>query len=64
MNINFEKIKRSKFLNYTLLTASAMVLLKKIPFINYNRNDSFDKKIVIKSNPLSVHREKSGDKNV
>ncbi len=64
MNFNFEKIKRSKFLNYTLLTGSAIFLFKKIPFVKSYNNDSNDKKITIKSNPLSVRRENSGEKNV
>jgi hypothetical protein len=64
MNFNFEKIKRSKFLNYTLLTGSAIFLFKKIPFVKSDENNSTDKKIIIKSNPLSVRRENSGEKNV
>lgn len=64
MKLNFEKIKRSKFLIYTLLTGSAVFLFKKIPFIKFDNNYSTDKKIIIKSNPLSVRRENSGEKNV
>ncbi len=64
MNFDIEKIKRNKFLQYTLLTGSAIFLLKKIPFLKSDKNDLTDKKIIIKSNPLSVRREKSGEKNV
>lgn len=63
MNFNFEKIKRSKFLNYTLLTGTAIFLFKKIPFLKSVSNISADR-IIIKSNPLSVPRENSGEKNV
>lgn len=64
MNFNLERIKRNKFLKYTLLTGSAIFLFKKIPFVKSDKNDLTEKKIIIKSNPLSVRREKSGDKNV
>ena len=64
MNFNFEKIKRSKFLNYTLISGAAFFLFKKIPFVIANKEHSSNSKIIIKSNPLSVRRENSGDKNV
>lgn len=63
MNSNSVKIKRKKFLNYSFLTGAAAIILNNIPFISLFQKDS-KKQIVVKSNPLSVSREKSGDKNV
>mgnify|MGYP000176876363 FL=1 len=63
MSSNSVKIKRKKFLNYSFLTGAAAIILNNIPFISLFQKDS-NKKIVVKSNPLSVSREKSGDKNV
>lgn len=62
MKFNFEKIKRSKFLSFTILSGSAFFLLNKIPFFNTSNNSQ--KTIKLKSNPLAVPRENSGDRNV
>jgi hypothetical protein len=57
------KISRLKFLSYSLLTGAAVFVMSKIPFIKTSSTMQ-DNKVVLKINPLSVPREKSGEQNV